>query len=91
MAHRGPGTTGKERAWLGKTLILPLLFPIGPVPVALLLCALPPGPPPKKHLNRMDGWCRSLPNPGEKNVQFKIDSVYDVCIGNVSLTPQLAS
>lgn len=87
MAHHRSGMAGKERAWPGKKLIVPLLFPTGPVPVALLLCALPPGLPPKKHLNRMDGWCRSLPNPGEKNVRFKIDSVCDVCIGNVSLTP----
>lgn len=44
--------------------------------------------PPKKHLSQMDGWCRSLPNPWEENVHFKIDSIYDVCIGKVSSTWQ---
>lgn len=90
VVHHGPSTTGRGRAWQGK-MILPLLFPTGPGPAALLLCAPPPGLPPKTHLNRMDGWCRSLPNPAKGSLHFKIDSIHDVCVGHVSSTPQLAS
>lgn len=89
MAPQGPSTNGKE---LGREQVdLPLLFPTGPGPAARLLCALPPDLPPQTHLNRMDGWCRSLPNPWEENSHFKIDPIYDACIGKVSLTRQLAS
>lgn len=89
MAHHGLSTMDKELGTEGR--VLPLLFPTGPGPVALLLCALPPDLPPKKHLNRMDGWCRSLPNPGKENGHFKRDSIYDAGHGKVSLTRQLAS
>lgn len=92
--HRWPITDPAQAAKkeLGKgEMVLPLLFPTGPGPVALLPCVPPPDLPPKKHLSRTDGWCRSLPNPWERNLHFKIDSIYDVCIGKVSLTQQLAS
>lgn len=53
-----------------KLIFLPLLFPTVPGPAAQLLYVLPPGPLPKTHLNRMDGWCRSLPNPEEEKGYF---------------------
>ena len=53
-----------------KYIFLPLLSPTVPGPAAQLLYAPPPGPLPKTHLNRMDGWCRSLPNPEEETGYF---------------------
>lgn len=73
------GTSTGDPSWQSKTweerlqqeTVLPWLCPTGPAPVAQPLCALPRGPPPETHRNRTDGWCRSLPNPGEKSVYFK--------------------
>lgn len=69
VVHHGPSTPGKEPG-VAEGRVLPLLFPTGPGPVALLLYALPPDLLPKKHLNQMDGWCRSLPNPAEEEWTF---------------------
>lgn len=68
--HSQAGPQGHSAIPPKKMWFLPLLFPTGPGPAAQLLYVLPPGPLPKTHLNRMGGWCRSLPNPEEENIYF---------------------